>query len=142
MYLATKPPNRSIVSATRLIGGDHLAQISGSSRVGERGRAHKIAEHHGELAVLGVVPLPGLGRQMCGWKCGGAGKLDSRRQHLAPMPLKRDAKLFEILISQMTQDGDVDIVLDKALGVLGQTERGQPLRDRGHLLPSRFHRRA
>jgi hypothetical protein len=47
-----------------------------------------------------------------------------------------------ILIRQMTQDSDVDIVLGKALGVLGQTERGQPLRDRGHLLPSRFPRGA
>jgi len=27
----------------------------------------------------------------------------------------------------MTQDSDVDIVLGKALGVLGQTERGWPL---------------
>jgi hypothetical protein len=42
----------------------------------------------------------------------------------------------------MTQDTEVDIVLGKALGVLGQTERGQPLRDRGHLLPSRFPRGA
>jgi hypothetical protein len=40
------------------------------------------------------------------------------------------------LIGQIAQDTYVvDPVIVKALDVLGHAERGQPLRDRGHLLP-------
>lgn len=40
---------------------------------------------------------------------------------------KRDAQLFQILIGQMTQDGNVDIILGKTVRVLGKPERCQPL---------------
>jgi hypothetical protein len=46
---------------------------------------------------------------------------------------ERDAYVLEILIGQIPEGTNVNIVFGKALGVLGQTERGQPLRDRGHL---------
>jgi hypothetical protein len=72
---------------TFVIGSDHRTQIFGIELCGERRRAHKVCEHDGELAPLGVVPWLRLG-----WGCGlrrdgcGAGKLGNCHQHLAPMP--------------------------------------------------------
>src|SRR5262245_54582475 len=42
-----------------LIGEHHLAQAFGVGPFGERGRAHQVTEHHGELASFGYV-LPRL----------------------------------------------------------------------------------
>jgi hypothetical protein len=50
-----------------------------------------------------------------------ADKLPDRCSHLAPMP-KRDAKLFEVLIGQMAEDGNINIVFGKTLNVLGHAE--------------------
>jgi hypothetical protein len=51
--------------------------------------------------------------------------------------------VLEILIGEIAQDAYVvDPIIGKALGLLGHAERGQPLRDRGHLLSSQFRRRA
>jgi len=56
---------------------------------------------------------------------------------------ERNTNVLEVLIGQITQDAYVvDTVIGKALGVLGHAERIQPLRDRGHLLPSQFRHRA
>ena len=47
--------------------------------------------------------------------------------------------LKENAMSVGTMDAYViDPVVGKALGIVGHAERGQPLRGRGHLLPSRF----
>jgi hypothetical protein len=52
---------------------------------------------------------------------------------------ERDAKLFEILIGQMTQDGCIDVVLGKASGVLGHAEFSKPVLNSLHRGPqSRF----
>jgi hypothetical protein len=40
---------------------------------------------------------------------------------------KRDAKFLQILISQKVQDGDIDVIFDKPVRVLGKPEPGQPL---------------
>jgi hypothetical protein len=51
-----------------------------------------------------------------------------------PMP-ERDTKLFEVLIGQVAKDGGVNVALGKALRVLGQAERFEPVRNllhRGH----------
>jgi len=53
------------------------------------------------------------------------------------MAERRKTDLFEVLIGQVTQDREIDIVLGKALGVLGQAESFQPLRDLLHHDPSR-----
>jgi hypothetical protein len=50
---------------------------------------------------------------------------------------EQDAEIFQILVCQMGQNADVDPVLDKTIGVLRQTQRRQPLRDRGHDLGPR-----
>ena len=45
---------------------------------------------------------------------------------------ERDAKLFEILIGQMTEDGGIDVVLGKAPGVLGHAELSEPVTNMQH----------
>jgi hypothetical protein len=55
---------------------------------------------------------------------------------------KRDAKLFEILIGQIAKDGGVDIVLGKALRVLGHAELLKPVRNLLHRGPSTAIERA
>ena len=49
---------------------------------------------------------------------------------------KRDTKLFEVLIGQIAKDRGVDIVLGKALRVLGHAERFEPVRNLLHRGPS------
>ena len=72
---------------------------------------------------------------------GGGANLSNRAQHFAAMP-DPNTNVLEILLGQIAQDAyGVDPVIGKALGVLGHGERGQPLRDRGHPLPSQFHHR-
>jgi hypothetical protein len=55
-----------------------------------------------------------------------ADKLPDRCSHLAPMP-KRDAKLFEVLIGQMAEDGNINIVFGKTLNVRGHAELFEPI---------------
>src|SRR4029077_20526001 len=114
--------------ATSVVGTDDLLQILWVEPGRERRRADEVAEHDRNLAALSVVPRLGLERG-----CRRGRELGDCCQHLAPMP-DRDAKFLQVLICQMTEDRGVDIVLGKALGVLGHTERGQPLRNCGHLL--------
>jgi hypothetical protein len=42
---------------------------------------------------------------------------------------ERDAQLFEVLVSQMTEDGGIDVVLSKTLGVFGHAELFEPVRN-------------
>jgi hypothetical protein len=50
---------------------------------------------------------------------------------------EQDTEVFQILVYQVGENADVDPVLDKTVDVLGQAERRQPLRDRGHDLGPR-----
>src|SRR6516165_6693408 len=52
------------------------------------------------------------------------------------MPERRDTNLFEILISQVTQNLEVNIILGKALSVLPETELFEPVRNLLHRRPS------
>jgi hypothetical protein len=56
----------------------------------------------------------------------------NRPQQLAAMAERRNTYLFEILIGQVTQDREVNIVISKALDVLGHAELFEPLRDLLH----------
>ena len=49
---------------------------------------------------------------------------------------ERDAKLFEIPIGQMTEDGGIDVVLGKAPAVLGHAELFEPVVNPLHRGPS------
>jgi hypothetical protein len=45
------------------------------------------------------------------------------------MTKRGDADLFQILIGQVTEDREIDIVLSKALRVLGHAEIFKPIRN-------------
>ena len=47
----------------------------------------------------------------------------------------RDANLFQVLIGQIRQDREIDIVINKVLGILGHAELFEPVRDLLHRLP-------
>ena len=47
-----------------------------------------------------------------------------------------NTKLFEVLIGQVAKDGDINVVLGKALRVLGHAERFEPVRNLRHRGPS------
>ena len=50
---------------------------------------------------------------------------------------EHDAKFLEVLVRQVSKDGEINAVLRKSVSVLGHAERGQPIRDRGQdLQPS------
>ena len=63
-------------------------------------------------------------------------KIGDRAQQLAAMAERRNADLFEVLIGQVAEDREIDIVLGKALGVLGHAELFEPVRDLLHRDPS------
>jgi hypothetical protein len=48
---------------------------------------------------------------------------------------EQNPDVLEVLISQIRENGDIDAVFSKSARVLGQSERGQPLRDRDHQFP-------
>ena len=47
-----------------------------------------------------------------------------------------NADLFEVLIGQVTENREIDIVVGKGLGILGQAELFEPVRNRLHRGPS------
>ena len=64
-------------------------------------------------------------------------KLADGREYLPPMP-ERHANVLEVLIGQMAQYRDIDLVLGKALGVLGHAELFEPFRNLLHRGPLRI----
>src|SRR5262245_35864587 len=52
------------------------------------------------------------------------------------MPDRGDANLFEILVGQVTQNFEINIILDKALSVLPETEPFEPVHNLLHRRPS------
>ena len=63
-------------------------------------------------------------------------QLSNGRKHLAAMAERCNADLFEVLIGQVTQYREIDIVFGKALGILGQAELFEPVRNLLHRGPS------
>src|SRR6516165_7666548 len=54
------------------------------------------------------------------------------------MPERHNANLFEVLISQVAQNGKINIVLGKALNVLLHTELFEPVRNLLHRGPAEY----
>ncbi len=61
-------------------------------------------------------------------------KVSHRAQQLTAMTKRRDADLFEVLISQVAKNFEINIVLGKTLGVLGHAELWEPIRNLLHRL--------
>jgi hypothetical protein len=134
--LGDEPPGLGdLFGAATVIGTDDLPHVLGVKASRERGRANEVDKHDRELATLSSVLGLGLGRwrQRSGARDGTA-EVGDRRQHLPPMS-EQDAQRCQIGIGQMPQDGDVDTILAKALGVLAQTETPQPFRNLLHRRP-------
>ena len=55
-------------------------------------------------------------------------QIDYRAQQFAAMAERRNADLFEVLICQISKNGNIDVVLDKPLSVLPETEVLKPVR--------------
>ena len=66
---------------------------------------------------------------------GGAFELGNRTQELSAMPERCHANLFEVLIGQVAQNREINIVLSKALNMLGHTELFEPVRNLLHRNP-------
>jgi hypothetical protein len=98
-------------------------------------RARLDGEHHRDLQALGGLQLKRCGRCHNGDR--GCTRVDgfeicNRPQQLSAMAERCNTDLFEVLIGQVTQDREINIVLGKALGVLGQAELFEPVRDQLH----------
>jgi hypothetical protein len=55
------------------------------------------------------------------------------------MAERRNTDLFEVLIGQVWQDREIDMVLSKAVGILGQTKLLEPVRDVLHSNPPQIY---
>src|SRR6266702_2432094 len=86
------------------------------------------------MAALGLVPRHRFGG------CFNRGrsdpiKLRDRAQNFAAMP-QQNAEVLEILLRQIADDREVNGVVGEALGVLGQAELFEPVRDLLHRDPT------
>src|SRR6185369_5209627 len=116
-----------------LIGADYRTQILWVERGRERGRANEVGEHHRQLATLGVVSPSWLdiqGCRRCRYGSRDVAEIPDRTPHLQPMA-ERNAKVFEMLIGQVRENGHINVVLGKSLRVLGHAELFEPV---GNLL--------
>ena len=117
-----------------LIGRNDLSQVLRVHAGGKRGRTDQVREHHRDLAALGFVPWARVGpRRKLGRGGGGSGKLGNRLEQFPAISKRHDAKLLlEILVREVLKDRKIDPVFGKAVRILGQAKRSQPLSDRRH----------
>src|SRR5262249_10337787 len=89
-----------------------------------------IADHHSEVAALRLVTSRWSGR--CLIRCrSDLIEVRDRPQNFAAMP-QQNTEILEILLCQIADDREVNSVVREALGVLGQAELFEPVRDLLH----------
>ena len=86
------------------------------------------------MTALGLVTQHRFGRCFNGCESDPI-ELRDRAQNFAAMP-QQNAEVFEVLLRQIADDGEVNGVVGEALGVLGQAELFEPVRDLLHRNPS------
>ena len=104
---------------------------SGIKASGELSRAYQIAEHHGEVASLGITPMSLLVGQLWSVEFGDCA------QHLAAMA-EQDSESIEVLVRQFGKNTLINAVLGKTQRVLPEPQLLQPVRNLLHWL----HRRS
>ena len=98
----------------------HLLRIKLLRQCGEPG---DVGEQDGDLAALAGLRAHGLARRLCGRRAA----LGDRRQQALAEAERGDAELLQIGIGQLDQHAEIDVVLGKALGVLGHPELFEPV---------------
>ena len=119
--------------ASRLIRRHQLAQILRVELLRKRRRPHQIAEHHGQLAAIGL--LRSIWRRMqrhVGWNrvglaAGGARGLEN------PTPrAQRQLEILKVGFGQLRDIIDGDLLGFKPLGEITEVELLQPIANFGH----------
>ena len=105
-------------TAHALVRRHEITQVSRIELFGQRRRAHQVAEHHGDLAPLG------LARRWRGHRVEGIERGDRFEQLLAMAKTKPER--LQVRLGECAQNLGVDVVLLEQLGVLGETEVLEP----------------
>ena len=100
-----------------MVGADDVSHVLGVEPARQRCRADEIAEHHCELATLGL---------RWGGRGGRSVQLRDRGQQLAPMADADNAEILQIIRRKVGEDLAVDFVVAKRRFVLSKTEISQP----------------
>ena len=127
------------LSGASVIGRNDLAQVLRVHTGRERCRTDQIAKHHRDLAALGALQRQRHGGCFDGtrrWAGLNGLQITNGTQDLAAMAERCNADLFEVLIGQVTENREIDVVVGKGLGILGQAELFEPVRNRLHRGPS------
>jgi hypothetical protein len=66
-----------------------------------------------------------------------AAPVSYRAQQLAAVTERGHAEFFEVLVCEIRKNGEIDVVLNKALSVLPETELLKPVRNLPHSGPAR-----
>jgi hypothetical protein len=103
-----------------MIRGDHAPHVFWIQSRRKGSRTDQVAKHDRKLTSLGFVPRHRFGRCFGQLKSGPI-ELGNGTQQLAAMP-KRNAEFYQILISEIGEHAGIDVMLGKALRVLGEPE--------------------
>ena len=111
-----------------VIGSDELTQIFPIKTRRQRGRAHKIAEHHRNLAPLGLAAQATMHYPRASGRCLTGTERNNGTQEPQPGP-KWQAKLAQVFIGEITKHITVDRIVMKRLRILLQADGAQPIVD-------------
>src|SRR5262245_20335597 len=135
-----EPPETSYgFSDAFLIGRDDVAQVLRVHPGRERRRPNKVREHHRDLTTFGG----GLARWLyvVDWLRGHWGGrphiFTDCRENLPPVP-EWNTDFPMVLICEMAENGNVNLVLGKALSVLPEAELFEPVRNPLHRTSANF----
>jgi hypothetical protein len=120
---------RDDLAAGALVALHQRAQVFGVQTLRQRGGADQVAEHHGDLAPLGLR----VGRRGECCRSGRRAARRARRAQLARGPRQLDAvaerlhtHLLELRVAQLGQQFEVDRLLLEGLGVLREAQPFEP----------------
>ena len=117
------------LGAGLLVAADHLTQIFRVHPGRKRRGADHVAEHHGQLAALGLAAGWGgrgrLGRRFGASPARRVGQLGDRA-HQSLAVAERDPELRQVGLGQIRQNVEVDVVLGEQLGISLEADLLEP----------------
>jgi hypothetical protein len=117
-----------------VIGADYGTQIFGSSLVESAVEPTRSVNMTVSWRRSASSRRVGSADQKSRYGSRGVAEIADRTQHFQPTP-ERNAKIFEVLVGQVGENGNINVVLDEPLRVLGHAEPFEPVRNllhRGH----------